>query len=109
MTMITKQKFFGLFDLQEKAAYLMAVKAARDAANPTIAEITMVVVDEEFKMNPIIDLTNPDVVTGVNILEQAGIIQPGRAAELLAYKRPEMPLIDGTPFVKSGEIYRDPE
>jgi len=55
------------------------------------AKVNAVIADYQDMLNAanVVLLTDPDIISGVPLLEQAGLIGPGRAAQILANEKPE--------------------
>lgn len=70
---ITKREFIKRFTVQEYAAIKQAA-----AQNPTLDYYWQL-----FMLSEYVDLTDPDAISGVSMLEQAGLIATGRSAEIL--------------------------
>lgn len=75
---LNKVDFLRLFYQQER----IDIRAA-GAVNPIIADYQYML-DAATTVN----LDDPDILTGVPLLEQAGLIGPGRAAQILANEPP---------------------
>ena len=73
-TAITKLQFMKRFSAQEYAA----IKAAA-AVNGELDFFW-----QKFLMAQDIVISDPELIAGLNALEQAGVLAPGRAAEILA-------------------------
>lgn len=75
---LNKVDFLRLFMQQER----IDIRAA-STVNPVIADYQYML-DAATTVN----LSDPDILTGVPLLEQAGLIGPGRAAQILANEPP---------------------
>jgi hypothetical protein len=73
-TTISKREFLKRFTPTEYAAI-------KTAAN---ANATLDWYWQQFLLAEFIDLADPDTVAGIQMLEGAGLLAPGRAAEILA-------------------------
>lgn len=71
---VSKREFIKRFDVAEYAA----IKAA------ATQNATLDFYWQQFMLAENIDLDNPDTIAGVQMLEGAGLIASGRAAEILA-------------------------
>lgn len=75
---LNKVDFLRLFTQQER----IDIRAA-STVNPVIADYQYML-DAATTVN----LSDPDILTGIPLLEQAGLIAPGRAAQILANEPP---------------------
>ena len=78
VTVLTKFQFMSRLTIAER----LAIYAA-EAGSPMIRMWL-----EMFKICEEIDTTNPDTITGIQMLEQSGLIAEGRAAEILGTNAP---------------------
>jgi hypothetical protein len=78
VTIITKFQFMSRLTIAER----LAIYAA-EAGSPMIRMWL-----EMFKICEEIDTTNTDTITGIQMLEQSGLIATGRAAEILGTNAP---------------------
>lgn len=88
---LNKVDFLRLFYQQER----IDIRAA-GVVNPIIADYQYML-DAAVTVN----LQDPDILTGVPLLEQAGLIGPGRAAQILAN---EPPVPNGEPILPDEAI-----
>lgn len=88
---LNKVDFLRLFYQQER----IDIRAA-GMVNPIIADYQYML-DAAVTVN----LQDPDILTGVPLLEQAGLIAPGRAAQILAN---EPPVPNGDPVLPDSAI-----
>lgn len=70
---IPREEFFSRFTVQEVAAVYAAAQA-----NPLVMAYV-----KRMEMNPTVHRDNPDLMTGLPLLEAAQLIAPGRAAEIM--------------------------
>jgi hypothetical protein len=75
---LNKVDFLRLFTQQER----IDIRAAA-AVNPVVADYQSML-DAAVTVN----LQDPDILSGIPLLEQAGLIGPGRAAQILANEPP---------------------
>lgn len=79
-TSITKYEFRRLFTFNER----VAIDNSPDNVNiPIDMRMVLKTVLNDFSSAEEIDLNNPDVANGVNLLENLGIISLGRATQIL--------------------------
>ena len=84
---LTKYQFRKLFTLNERIAIDSAPINPNIPAQYRAALTTMI---KDLDLSAEVFLTaNPDVATGVQMLEQLGLIQVGRAAQILANQPPQ--------------------
>lgn len=84
---LTKYQFRKLFTLQERIIIDSAHLNTNIAPEYRAALLTMT--KDLDLSNEVFLTTNPDVATGVNMLEQLGLIAPGRSAQILANQPPQ--------------------
>lgn len=83
---LTKYEFRKLFTLNERIACDSAPSNTNIPAQYRAAIMTM---HNDLDASGMVFLTtNPDVASGVNMLEQLGLIGPGRAAQILSNTPP---------------------
>ena len=80
-TVLTKYEFRKLFTLTERIG-IDNVQANTTIAAGTKAAINTMNID--LNLSGLVFLNNPDVIAGVNLLEQVGLIAVGRAAAILS-------------------------
>ncbi len=83
---LTKYEFRKLFTLQERITCdnIATVTSVPEAARAAIATFM-----KDLDASGAVFLTdNPDVANGLNMLEQIGILAPGRAARILSNQQP---------------------
>jgi hypothetical protein len=74
---ITSAAFIARFSPAEYAGVIAA------SSNPAVAELV-----DQLTSTPNVALDDPRLAPGLSLLAAAGILQPGRVAELLSYDRP---------------------
>lgn len=83
---LTKYQFRKLFTLNERVAI---DNAPNNTAIPAQYRAMIVTMTNDLNLSGEVYLTtNPDVAAGLNMLEQLGLIGPGRAAQILANQAP---------------------
>jgi len=82
---ITRYEFRKLFTLAERIAVDNVQTNTSIAANYKQMLLTMA---KDMELSSDVELYNPDVAAGVNLLESIGIIAVGRAAQILANQPP---------------------
>lgn len=84
---LTKYQFRKLFTLNER----IAIDAGPSNPNiPAQYRAALTTMTKDLDLSGEVYLTaNPDVAAGVNMLEQIGLIAPGRAAQILANQPPQ--------------------
>lgn len=82
---LTKYEFRKLFTLAER----VAIDSAPTNANiPAQYRAMLLTITKDLDLSSEVFLTNPDVAAGLAMLEQLGLIGPGRAAQILANQPP---------------------
>jgi hypothetical protein len=98
---LTKLDFLNRFSVEEKVAILTAAESS--------AELKVYLFD--FNNSDVIDLTDAETVTAVNMLETAGLIATGRAAEILTCPTDTndhvLVLVSGTTFHCTNKCQQD--
>jgi hypothetical protein len=82
---ITKYEFRKLFTFSER----IAIDSAPD--NTNISSENRAILYTMFKdldLSGMVQMYNPDVISGVNFLEQIGLLSSGRAAQILSIIKP---------------------
>ena len=80
---LTHLEFRRLFTLQERIAF------DNFEENPALApehKQTLRTLMKDMELAQVLDLKDPDLIAGVSAIQAFGIIAPGRAAEVLAYR-----------------------
>lgn len=78
---LTKYEFRKLFTFNERVA-LDSVQS-----NPNVSAMNKAIINtlsKDLELSAVIELYNPDVISGVNFLETVGLLGTGRAAQILA-------------------------
>jgi hypothetical protein len=78
---ITKYEFRKLFTLNERVTVDNVQSNTNIPANYRAILLTMA---KDMELSAVVDLTNPDVISGVQLLEQLGLIGVGRSAIILS-------------------------
>jgi hypothetical protein len=78
---ITKYEFRKLFTLNERVAVDNVQSNTNIPANYRAILLTMA---KDMELSAVVDLTNPDVMSGTQLLEQLGLLAVGRSATILA-------------------------
>jgi hypothetical protein len=78
---ITKYEFRKLFTLNERVAVDNVQSNTNIPANYKAILLTMA---KDMELSASVDLSNPDVISGVQLLEQLGLIGAGRSARILS-------------------------
>jgi len=78
---VTKYEFRKLFTLNERIA---CDSAPTNQAIPAQIRVVILTIMKDLEVSGEVVLDNPDVISGVQFLEQNGIIGSGRAARILS-------------------------
>jgi hypothetical protein len=82
---LTKYQFRQLFTLEEK------VKVDNFQLNPAIPQNyknILVSILKDLELSEVVHLDNPQLAQGVGLLEQLGLIAPGRSTQIMANQPP---------------------
>ena len=82
---LTKYEFRKLFTFNERVAIDNAPTNTTISAQYRAAIVTML---KDLEVSGSVFLTNPDVISGLNSLEELGLLGPGRAVQILANTPP---------------------
>lgn len=82
---LTKYQFRKLFTLNERVAIDNAQSNTNIPANYRAILLTMA---KDMEVSAEVQLDNPDVIAGVQLLEQVGLIGSGRASQILSNTPP---------------------
>jgi hypothetical protein len=82
---LTKYQFRQLFTLNEKVA---TDNFKDNAAIPANYKAILTTVMKDLELSEVVHLDNPQVATGVGLLEQLGLIATGRAAQIMSNTAP---------------------
>jgi hypothetical protein len=78
---VTKYQFRKLFTLSERVA---VDNAPSNTAIPASYRAMLLTMAKDMELSAEVQLDNPDVIGGINFLEQLGLIGVGRAAMILS-------------------------
>jgi len=82
---VPKYEFRKLFTLNERVAI---DNVQSNPAVPAQYKAILFTINKDLEVSANVQLYNPDVVNGVNLLEQLGLIAPGRAVQILTNTPP---------------------
>lgn len=82
---IPKYEFRKLFTLNERVAI---DNVQSNPAIPAQYKAILYTINKDLEVSSEVQLYNPDVINGVGLLEQIGLIAPGRAAQILTNQPP---------------------
>lgn len=84
ITEISRHAFRSRFTAEEKASLEIAMLDDPSAPLEQRQQAALIrAFDKDLSAAEVVDLEYPQTVDGVNMLEQSGLIGPGRAAEIL--------------------------
>lgn len=82
---LSKYQFRQLFTLDEKVA---VDNFQQNAAIPQNYKNILVSIFKDLELSEVVHLDNPQVAQGVGLLEQLGLIAPGRSVQILSNTKP---------------------
>lgn len=82
---LTKYEFRKLFTMSERVAIDNSPSNTNIPSNYRAILVTMF---KDLEVSGVVEMDNPDVIAGVNLLESLGLIGTGRAAQVLANQQP---------------------
>jgi hypothetical protein len=85
-TQLTKYEFRKLFTFQER---VIIDNAPNNTSLPEQYRAAITTMLKDLQLVDFVDLQNADVINGVNMLEQMGLLGTGRAAQILAGTAPQ--------------------